>query len=362
MHACIRSHLAQDSCEHSLRSNSRVCTMAALPPAADKDSGPDCRASPAMPLQNKMAAGRFYAEYHGHPMQQLVEVVEALRQCSDGIVWLAGDSSLDNKHWLFDGPDKQACIEHGVASEGSDDLLAPATNGYEHVLEPQVMVRDVSYWINHLLVKAGTRMCCVNTAVEESTLADRRSALKSHDVMIRDCLKPSDVIVTSLGGNDVALRPDGITQQCIAQALMSEPGSSEYNHAVQHFVGMFKTQTEHFLQQLTAKTSPQIVVVCMLYYLDEKRGSGWCEGVLDMMGYNVLPSKLQNLISKVYEAATMQVQLLGIHVVPLPLFRVLDGKASADYCQRVEPSIVGGGKMAGLIVEAIMQARLESKH
>merc|ERR1712087_216414 len=37
----------------------------------------------------------------------------------------------------------------------------------------------------------------------------------------------------------------------------------------------------------------------------------------------------------------------GTEVVPFPLFVPLDGKTSADYVERVEPSAQGGRKMAG---------------
>jgi hypothetical protein len=63
-------------------------------------------------------APAFYAEYHGHPLPQLVKflafcfvvlshqlsqavVHDFLRAQGKRIVWLVGDSSLDNKHWLY---------------------------------------------------------------------------------------------------------------------------------------------------------------------------------------------------------------------------------------------------------------------
>ena len=49
--------------------------------------------------------------------------------------------------------------------------------------------------------------------------------------------------------------------------------------------------------------------------------------------------------------ATSQIQIDGTEVVPFPLFRVLDGKTSSDYCQRVEPSPQGGRKMAAALLD-----------
>ena len=38
----------------------------------------------------------------------------------------------------------------------------------------------------------------------------------------------------------------------------------------------------------------------------------------------------------------------------MPLFEVLDGKNTSDYCQRVEPSAAGGEKMGAFLVEKIL--------
>ena len=52
----------------------------------------------AMPAPSVDAA-RFYAEYKGHPLDQLDALHAALAPGSDVTVFLTGDSSLDNKHW-----------------------------------------------------------------------------------------------------------------------------------------------------------------------------------------------------------------------------------------------------------------------
>ena len=45
--------------------------------------------------------------------------------------------------------------------------------------------------------------------------------------------------------------------------------------------------------------------------------------------------------------------ILYYHVI-VPLFLALDGKDSNDYCERVEPSDLGGQKMATLLMDAIV--------
>ena len=50
------------------------------------------------------AAVGFYANYHGHTHHHLQAVYGALQQQQQArrpTVFLVGDSSLDNKYWLF---------------------------------------------------------------------------------------------------------------------------------------------------------------------------------------------------------------------------------------------------------------------
>lgn len=93
----------------------------------------------------KIPAKDFYEEYHGHTVPHLRHLLTKLRQQGiKSFIYLAGDSTLDNKHWLFD--------PNGKSLEGKDfhqKSASAALNGYEHVLEPPVMMRDVSYWVNY---------------------------------------------------------------------------------------------------------------------------------------------------------------------------------------------------------------------
>lgn len=53
---------------------------------------------------------------------------------------------------------------------------------------------------------------CINCAVEESTVSERPGArIMPHDEFVRDHIKSSDVLVLSIGGNDIALRPSPLT-------------------------------------------------------------------------------------------------------------------------------------------------------
>merc|ERR1712100_1001254 len=84
--------------------------------------------------------------------------------------------------------------------------------GYEKALTPPLMAKDVAYWINEECDKkareGGPRMCCINTAIEESALVQREEmGLLAQDEFIRDNITENDVLVVDVGGNDIALRP-----------------------------------------------------------------------------------------------------------------------------------------------------------
>ena len=120
-----------------------------------------------------------------------------------------------------------------------------------------------------------------------------------------------------------------------------------------HFTRLFKDQTAAYLRTLTRTCRPRAIAVCMLYYLDETPGGSWADSVLQKLNYNKDPEKLQLMMRKLYEVATSKVAVGDIPIVPVPLFEALDGKTSADYAQRVEPSVEGGRKLARLIMERL---------
>jgi hypothetical protein len=49
----------------------------------------------------------------------------------------------------------------------------------------------------------------------------------------------------------------------------------------------------------------------------------------------------------------MNIKIPGVKVVPVPMFKVLDGSDTLDYDNRVEPSIQGGMKLGKLFWETI---------
>ena len=297
----------------------------------------------AQPSSAQISAWSFYAEYHSHKIEHLDAILPGLRQTPErAVVWLLGDSTLDNKYWL-----------------GSHKSIArPACNGFEHVLSPAKSVPDCAYWVNReLLARGQTGAVCVNTSVEESTLQDREGdGLLPQDVFCRDSLSERDTLVVSVGGNDVALRPTAATVVNMLMLTRSPMALIRSGCApgTGYFVRLFRDATIAFLRKVIAQTKPRRIVLCMLYYLDETPGGSWADRTLGVLGYDKNPEVLQLIMRTLYERISSSITTVdGVPVVPCPLFRALDGKTTADYAQRVEPSIQGGEKLAKVIVDAV---------
>eukprot|EP00411_Alexandrium_monilatum_P082791 CAMPEP_0175630398 /NCGR_PEP_ID=MMETSP0096-20121207/72989_1 /TAXON_ID=311494 /ORGANISM="Alexandrium monilatum, Strain CCMP3105" /LENGTH=342 /DNA_ID=CAMNT_0016935815 /DNA_START=22 /DNA_END=1053 /DNA_ORIENTATION=- len=295
----------------------------------------------------------YYQTYYGHTPKNLERMLAALRSTEEGsgrvqpVVFLAGDSTLDNKHWLFLGGSK---TEPGNYSD--DRWSAEAIGNYRKVLDPPRMVQDVAFWLTTMGAgSSGPSFCALNTAVEESTVNGRSKNLTVQDMFIRDNITSNDILVISAGGNDVALHPTALTQAAVMKLM-----SGQQEEAMAYFRGLFKDEMEAFAASLVAKAKPRAVIVCMLYYLDESPDQrGFADTTLRNLGYNDNPAFLQGIIRAVYEAAVTQISLEGTKVIPLPLFEVLDGKDTRDYLARVEPSVAGGEKMARALARRISE-------
>lgn len=301
-------------------------------------------------MQPTVNAAPFYGEYHGHLMEHLREVHAGVRG-SRSVVWLLGDSTLDNKHWVL-------------------NERVPAINGYEHVLSPPRSAPDVPHHLNSELLERGygDRLVVINTSVEASTLGQRGGSrpLWHSDEFCRDNMRADDVLVCSIGGNDIALAPTVMTgvammslltcPSWLIRSLGSSPLFFRLVPGLGHFVDLFGHAAQKFVERVCAKTSPRLLVMCMLYYLDEAPGGSWADHTLSMLGYNANPEKLQLIMRIVFERAISEVRLGQTQVVPVPLYEALDGKDTDDYVARVEPSSQGGQKMAKLLIDRLLAA------
>lgn len=286
----------------------------------------------------------YYHNYHGHWVRDLRLVRERFNLPGHSIVYFAGDSSLDNKYWLG----RQTC---------------PAVNGYEKVISPPLALPDVAYHLNSIFasVMKGVlglpQLHCINAAVEESTLGERGTKITDQDHFIRDNIQDKDVLVVSVGGNDIALKPTCCTAcnmlwlSCCSCTRFVKNGSA---WGLGHFRTMFKQDLEAYLCELTARHRPALIIPAMIYYPDENsKAQSWANCILSCLCYNCNPGHVQAIIDRVFEDGMKKVQVAGSKVVPLPFSQALNGKNTADYVARVEPSDQGGAKMAHEIANII---------
>ena len=236
-----------------------------LLPQADPHGPLPLPLTPALPPQT----------YHSHKLQHLQRVRAKLAAAGcERFVYLAGDSSLDNKHWFFEGFEEKKDQMHKEA------FTADAVNGYEQALTPARMVQDVSYWLNKSAEErlGSAQLCTLMTSVEESTIADRESGLLGQDSFIRDKIAADDTLIISLGGNDVALRPT--TRTIVNMAMLTRsPDWLIRKHIAPgfgYFVKVFGDRVEELVGRIVAKQKPAKILVCMIYHLDEVSG-GRCE-------------------------------------------------------------------------------------
>lgn len=297
-------------------------------------------------MSKKISSPRFYFEWKGHTIPDVTAfraTALSLRP-SKPIIYFAGDSSLDNKYWV---------PSSGPAGE---PLPVDIPEIYHAALDRPQPKPDVAFWLNHLL---GDRATTLNLAVEASMLRERDNDLLDHDKFIRDNIRTEDILVVSVGANDIAMSPTFTTVRHMLQLAWLTPniflqrGSA---WALSYFRHMFKEKVQSYVSRLVEQQKPRAVIVCMIYYPLEAGASSqesWADVQLKLLGYNRYPGHLQTAIAKIYEIATKEIRIPGVNIIPCPLFKVLNGKNEDDYTARVEPSAEGGRKMALQLKEII---------
>lgn len=290
---------------------------------------------------SKINRSSFYFEWKGHQIQDLssFHTITTAQRPNQPVVYLAGDSSLDNKYWV----------------NSDNELQMEVPEIYNHTLDRPEPKPDVAFWMNHFL---GSRATCINAAVEESMLRERDHDLLPHDHFIRDNIRSRDVLIVSVGANDIALNPLPCTIRHMLQLAWVTPLSSiERGTAwsLNYFKNMFGSNVQSYIDRMTAKTRPRAVIVCMIYFpLESGLGQqSWADMQLKALGYNMWPRQLQTAISTLYTIATRNIKVEGTEIVPCALHEVLGGKIARHYTARVEPSKEGGRMMANKFVELL---------
>ncbi len=288
----------------------------------------------------KINSINFYNEYHGHKICHLQTILDSLKQINPhrNYIYLAGDSSLDNKYWL------------------SNNKTQTATNDYQHILEPALMKTDIAYHMNKIL--DGSDYCVINTAVEESTISCRNINLLEQDKFIKKNITNNDILIVSIGGNDIALSPtlNTIWNMVILMYINSIDTIKKGPHyawGLNYFINMFKNEVTTYILKIIGNKRPIKIIVCMIYFPDEKLTGSWADRTLGYLGYNENPKKLQEAIKQIFIHSTSGIKITGSKVIACPLYKILDGKNTLDYVARVEPSNIGGSKIACEFVKLI---------
>jgi len=117
-----------------------------------------------------------------------------------------------------------------------------------------------------------------------------------------------------------------------------------------HLEKLLHGGVQHWLQRMLDvpdERKPERILVCMIYYPDETPSGSWADRLLGLLGYDTNPAKVQLILRTMFERINAQgFDVHGIPVTCIPLFEVLDSSDTRDYVARVEPSAVGGRKMA----------------
>lgn len=319
-----------------------------------------------MPLRTKISAFAFYANYYGHQLHLLWNCQRIFREQDRSIVWLVGDSTLDNKHWLY--------ADDYVGNKMLDPLndpayTGPAVNGMEEILNPPRCIQDVAYWFNLFSSSSSSfsSLVALNCATEASTLWDRRHGLHllNRDRLVRDHITSRDCLVVSVGGNDLALRPSPRIIASLLRLRYSGAGSDasidDFSHpSLRSLRDLFLDQTLHFVLSLCQRHRPRLVVVCLQYAPSlSSQHPSWADPVLRTLRYSgnpddAGPRKVRRVLDAVYEHCTQEVarrvQLVTqgeVRCVSLNWSNVMDWTRDEEmYVSRVEPSVMGGKQMA----------------
>ncbi|AYV82026.1 MAG: hypothetical protein Homavirus3_4 [Homavirus sp.] len=293
---------------------------------------------------SKINSKVYYSNYYGHKVKDLDIIYKCVKNSGNNkrIVYFAGDSSLDNKHYIL------------------NKTAEPAINGYEKVLDPPIMAKDICYHLTKCICDNNVNNTFVlNCAVEEATLGSKQYGLSQQDKLIQKNITSNDILIVSCGGNDLALHPSMGTIWNMFKLITFN--SKEYikrnpNGAwgMEHFVKLFRNDMTTYINELVLKTKPKKVIVCTIYYPDKNITNSWADSVLSKLDYNTDPEKLQLIIQHIHREAICKIEIEGVEIVPFPLYTILDGDISNDYVGRVEPSDQGGCKIANALFEHLL--------
>jgi len=340
----------------------------------------------ATSLTKKINTTEFYKEFFGHDPQHLKVLAEHFRKKGRDIIWLIGDSSLDNKHW----------VQPPFFNDFEENR--PARNGYEHVLNPSNtgIVPDIAWHLNRLLEEDGTKSSSkatspyvtINTAVEMSMLGCYKdhgrcveelppysgpSKLFPQEIMLRKSIMDessgNDVMIVSVGSNDYLFSPSVEALEAVENHAEGPGDTVSFAKGEKFWLPMRGIRTRRFLEGIISsdpeKQRPKLIIVCQIYFLDKKgKFNVMTHDVRDffeLIKHDVDPRILMHGTREGFNGGTLRVgdpdgHIHGVPVFPIPLFEVLDGNNTTDYVERLEPSFWGGEKIAATLKKELTRA------
>lgn len=326
-------------------------TVAARP-GSESSSSQSSSESDSQEAVRALSAKDFYSTWSGHKREHLEALKNHLARSGecDSIIYLAGDSSLDNKHWLFDDKSKT-----DDKSYERSKFCGNAISSYKGFLNPSHMIKDVNYWLGKQLEGKGKKVCPIMTSVEATTLiVNGKIRDYPQDQFIRENITENDYLIVSVGGNDVIMAPTDATIAHLTALLHPLASQQKKAEAFAYLKTIFKDRVQEYILSLTGGKKLKGILVSTSYFPDHDI-SGWAKSGLTKLTYNTDNGKktLKGLIRKIYTEATSQIKIDGVNVVPVPLFEKMDGTDTDLYENAVEPSVKGGKVMAKFFLEKL---------
>lgn len=99
--------------------------------------------------------------------------------------------------------------------------------------------------------------------------------LLTQDQFICDNITKDDILIVSVGCNDVAMKPTSATIfHMLVLAWLTRLKSIENGSAwaLRYFARLFRDKTEAYLRRLCSKVTPRAIVLCMIYFPLEAKG------------------------------------------------------------------------------------------
>lgn len=293
---------------------------------------------------------KFYDPYYGHPLKILNFLKQEFEEKQFNFIYFLGDSTLDNKHWVRNKPQKSLPL-------------------FEKNLE--YMLPDISFFMNKKLYENNEKYICLNFAVEENHLKNRNNStnnnlipLNGWEDYVSSNLTENDILIVSIGGNDLALKLNIpiILNLCLS-LFLSDDLLRKNPYLIYYILDIYKNYLKQFLLDIIKYKKPKMIVLCGVYFPCIDYQDSWCKNILNIMKYNV-PSYRKNIhcvLEMLFEEGLKSLnsenipELEGIEIKYIPLYKVLNCEDKEDYVAGVEPSVQGGEKMAEAFYNSIFE-------